>query len=734
MRWLAGEPRVCGYSYFKIEHQGGAAMKFTNGFWLLRSGVSLFSAVQIQKVETTATSVRILFATRKVEHRGQTLNSGLVTVELSSPAPSVIGLKFWHHSGGKPVIGFDLNKSALPISVHEVDDLLSVSAGDARVEFNTKDFVVNWFYEDQLKTTQSARGLFYAEDNGDSHIAARMGLSVGELVYGLGERFGMFIKNGQSVEVFNEDGGTQSEQAYKNIPFYLSNRNYGIFVNHSGRISFEIGSETVNQVQFSTLGQELEFFFIPGEDSKQVLSRYTDLTGKPSLPPGWSFGLWLSTSFVTDYDEASVTKFIDEMEKRDIPLSVFHFDCFWMREYQWCDFEWDPRVFPDPKGMLERLKARGLRVSLWINPYVGQASPLFDEAKSLGYLLKRADGSVWQWDLWQAGNAIIDFTNPAARVWYQSKLEPLIDMGVDCFKTDFGERIPLDAMYFDGTDPLEAHNLYTYWYNQCVFELLERKKPGEAIVFARSATAGSQKLPVHWGGDNTSSFDSMAETLRGGLSLGVSGFGFWSHDIGGFEGTPNPAVFKRWVAFGLLSSHSRLHGNESVRVPWSVDEESVDVTRHFVKLKSSLMPYLYSESVKCAEIGIPLLRPMFMECPEDRSSWYADRQYMLGEKIMVAPVMSESGEVEFYLPHGDWVNFHTKEIVAGGRWLTEQHDFLSLPIYVKAGSLIALGSKEGAFDVDYTKNVELVAFGEIVSGSQTVVYSPQQPTGVVFKY
>ena len=373
------------------------------------------------------------------------------------------------------------------------------------------------------------------------------------------------------------------------------------------------------------------------------------------------------------------------MEKREIPLDVFHFDCFWMREYQWCDFEWDPRTFPEPAAMLARLKAKGLKISLWINPYIGQASPLFAEGKAGGYFLKRPDGSVWQWDLWQAGNAIVDFTNPAAREWFKSKLRPLLEMGVDCFKTDFGERIPSDVTYFNGADPIQMHNLYTQLYNATVWELLQEVKGADAILFARCATAGGQKMPVHWGGDNTSSFESMAESLRGGLSLSLSGFGYWSHDIGGFEGNPDPAVFKRWLAFGLLSSHSRLHGNESVRVPWSIDEEAVDVTRTFVNLKKKLHPYLVKTMQEVTAKGLPMMRPMLLEFPEDPTAWFLDQQYMLGPDLLVAPVFTASGEVTFYLPLGQWRNYFTDEVIDGGRWLTEIHGFETLPLYSRIG-------------------------------------------------
>ncbi len=265
-----------------------------------------------------------------------------------------------------------------------------------------------------------------------------------------------------------------------------------------------------------------------------------------------------------------------------------------MREFSWCDFKWDTRCFPDPESMLLRLRARGLHICVWINPYIAQRSPLFEEGVREGFLLRRADGSTWQTDQWQPGMGIVDFTNPAACDWYTSKLRRLMEMGVDCFKTDFGERIPTDVVYHDGSDPLKMHNYFCFLYNRTVFEALKQARgEGEAVVFARSATSGGQQFPVHWGGDCTATFESMAESLRGGLSLGLSGFGFWSHDIGGFEQTANAEVYKRWCAFGLLSSHSRLHGSSSYRVPWVYDEEAVDVLRYFTRLKLSLMPYLF---------------------------------------------------------------------------------------------------------------------------------------------
>ena len=524
------------------------------------------------------------------------------------------------------------------------------------------------------------------EKSGKNYILTGLNLSVGELVYGLGERFTPMVKNGQVVDMWNEDGGTASEIAYKNIPFYYTSAGYGVFVNHPGAVSFEIGSEKVETVQFSVEDEELEFFIIYGPTPKEIIEKYTALTGRPALPPEWSFGLWLTTSFTTNYDEDTVTGFIEGFRQRQIPLQVFHFDCFWMKGFEWCNFLWDKDMFPDPEGMLRRYHERGLKICVWINPYIAQKSPLFREGMEAGYLLKKNSRKVWQWDLWQAGMALVDFTNPDACAWYQSKLKALLDMGVDCFKTDFGERVPTDVVWYDGSDPMKMHNYYTHLYNKCVFDLLVRERgEGEACLFARSATAGGQQFPVHWGGDSTSQYISMAETLRGGLSLMDSGFGFWSHDIGGFEDQGSADLYKRWVAFGLLSSHSRLHGSSSYRVPWNYDDEASDVLRFFVNLKQKLMPYIL-ELAKCAhEKGIPVLRPMHMEFPDDPACAYLDQQYMLGSRILVSPVFSEDGRQRFYLPEGKWVHLLSREPAEGGRWMEGRYDYFSLPLYVREG-------------------------------------------------
>lgn len=581
-----------------------------------------------------------------VRGRYDTLNLPTFNVDITTPAEGVIRVRAEHWQGAIEYPGFPLNADKPGNR-----DYVSVAAhgnGDGEVGVNGADVTLTtggltakvvkgspwnltFLGEDGKVLTKSegkslARFKLGAESNvtaqpvgefgvtmdgsardeSDVFIAIQLHLSVGEDVYGLGERFGAYVKNGQSVDIWNEDGGTASEQGYKDIPFYMTSNGYGVLVNNRGHVSFEIGSENT---------------------------------------------------------EATINSFIDGMAERDIPLAAFHYDCYWMREFHWCDFEWDKRFFGDIESTLKRLhEDKGLHICAWINPYIGQRGEMFKEGRDKGYLVRKPNGEVWQTDFWQAGMGLVDFTNPAAREWFKDKVKALLNQGVDAIKTDFGERIPRDVVWYDGSPKLSMHNWYTQLYNQAVFEAIEETYgKGNACLYARSATVGGQQQPVHWGGDCESTFNGMAQSLRAGLSLTSSGFGFWSHDIGGFEGAfPDPAVYKRWVAFGMLGSHSRLHGSTVYRVPWLFDEEdekngvalvpgqtAVDVVREFTKLKLELMPYVYQLGLQPHVNGTPVMRSMFVEFPDDPACRTLDRQYMFGPSMLVAPVFTYSGEVSY---------------------------------------------------------------------------------------
>lgn len=690
-------------------------MKFTDGYWLTRPQYQINSPQEVFDYKVDGKQLIAYAPYNKITTRNDELNLGMTTVKLSSPVEGVIGVKLVHFDQLTKGPSYELSDENPDVDIKTSDDEISLTSGPLTAKLPVrKDFKIEFEADGETVTKSEPKSEGEITDTGDKkhYMREKLSIDVDELIYGMGERFTPFVKNGQEVDIVQKDGGTGSEQAYKNIPFYLSSKGYGVFVNQPETVSFEVASEDVDKVQFSVEGQSIEYFVIYGPTPQEVLNRYTRLTGKITLPPAWSFGLWLSTSFTTDYSEKTVMGYINGMQERHIPLDVFHFDCFWQKGFEWCNFEWDPEMFPDPEGLIKKIHDKGVKVCVWINSYIGQKSPLFKEAAEKGYFIKRKDGNVWQWDLWQAGMGIVDFTNPEATKWYQSKLKALLDMGVDCFKTDFGERIPTeDAVYYDGSDPKRIHNYYTYLYNEAVFDLLkEEKGEDEAVLFARSATVGSQKFPVHWGGDNLSRYNSMADSLRGGLSFLTSGFGFWSHDIGGFEESATPDIYKRWTQFGLLSSHSRYHGSIEARVPWNYDDEAVDVTRKFVDFKLSIMPYLYTEAVHTAETGTPLMRPVFMEYLKDRNAYTLDKEYMLGSKLLVAPIFNDQGKANYYLPAGKWTNVLTEQyydVTDGGNWFSETYDHLNLPLLARENSILVRNEAAQHADYDYTKDVTI---------------------------
>ncbi len=705
-------------------------MKFTEGYWLRSERITASYASQGFYVEETESGMRAVLPERPIRGRGDAMNISTITLDFTAFGENNIQVTASHYEAYRSdEARTPLKKGKAGFSVHITEEEAAMECGAVTVRLDRSNGSYRFEAGGKAVTECGFRNLGYIRydkkpstmfpeenylsDRYQPYMVTELSLKPGERVYGFGEQFTSFTKNGQVVNIWNEDGGTSSQIAYKNIPFYMTNEGYGIYVDHTLPVSFEVASEKVEYVGFSVPGEVLRYHFIYGPTPKEVLMRYTDMTGKPALPPAWSFGLWLTTSFTTNYDEKTTSSFIDGMAQRDIPLRVFHFDCYWMKGLHWCDFEWDDSTFSDVAGMMKRYKGeKGLKICAWLNPYVAQGTAFFKEGVENGYFLMRRDGrGVKQTDHWQPGMAVVDFTNPAAKKWYQEKLRSLLEVGVDCFKSDFGERIPIDVTYYNGADPLSMHNHYAYLYNQAVFELLDEVKgEKEAVLFARSAAAGCQQFPVHWGGDCSATYPSMAETLRGGLSFAMSGFSFWSHDISGFEQTASPDIYKRWVQFGLLSSHSRLHGSTSYRVPWLFDEEACDVLRYFVNLKCRLMPYLYRQAVISHETGIPMMRPMVLEFADEPGMKDLDMQYMLGESVLVAPVFREDGKAEYYLPEGIWTHLLTGAGREGGRWCGDSYDYFSLPLFVRENTLLAIGGEERLPDYDYAEGVKLCLY------------------------
>ncbi len=716
-------------------------MKFTEGYWLKSERVIPSYASQGFRIDRIDNGMRVVTPERPILSRADALDQTVLTIEFTSYNKNDIQVRMRHFDAyDVHPARFELNSDPEEVTVEVSDNEAVMKAGDITVRVDRINFSYTFEADGRALTTCGSRNAGYMrvdkkistmlpEDNYLSadyrpYMMTELSVCPGEYVYGFGEQFTPFEKNGQVVNMWNEDGGTASQVAYKNIPFYMTNNGYGVFVDHTEPVSFEVTSEKVEYVGFSVPGEELRYHFIYGPSPKEIVGNYTALTGRPALPPAWTFGLWLTTSFKPLYDEETTGSFIDGMAERDIPLSVFHFDCYWMKALHWCDFVWDRDTFPDVKAMMERYhREKGIKICAWVNPYVAQGNEMFSYGVKNGYFLMRADGKgVKQVDNWQPGLAVIDFTNPGAAEWYKGKIRELLEAGVDCIKTDFGERIPTDVKYYNGADPKSMHNYYTYLYNKTVFSVIEEKRGrGEAVLFARSATAGSQKFPVHWGGDSSASYASMAESLRAGLSLAMSGFGFWSHDISGFERTATPDLYKRWAAFGLFSSHSRLHGSDTYRVPWLFDEESVDVVRFFTKLKCTLMPYIYGLAVNASRTGIPVMRPMIMEFPDDPACVGLDMQFMLGDRILVAPIFNERGEARFYVPEGKWTDYLSGKKYEGGRWYKGNYDYFSLPVLIKGGTVLPVGAVDSRPDYNYEEHLTLKVYDMEEGGEFTAV-------------
>ncbi|TXT10860.1 hypothetical protein VHUM_02365 [Vanrija humicola] len=733
-------------------------MKFTQGTrWLdPLAGIHWRAAVEVTEViKETDDELDFTAAVIHVADRKDTVSQPVIFVNISSPMEDVIKVRIDHHTGGedgRP--GFELfpdGKPAAPkTKVSRKGKDITFTSGSLSANLSTEESGFNLSFldatkrgKDQLLTEVGYKGIGFADvpyrytlnqESEKSRLSADPGalvrqngmgmeehrtdslvrymhnnflLNVNENIYGLGERFGSYVKNGQVVGMFNDDHATHSTMTYKNVPFYLSSRGFGVFMNHPEEVEYEVGHDNNSGVNVSVRGETIEYFIVGGGSPKAALLNYVAMVGRPALPPAWTFGLYLSTSFTTSYDQKTVTGFLQQMRDRDCPVRVLHLDCFWMKAYDWCSFEFDPDMFPDPKKYLADVKREfNVKVCAWINPYISQRSAIFKEGKEKGYFIKRANGTVWQWDWWQPGMALVDFTNPEAWKWYQGLVTRLIETGVDTVKTDFGERCPhKDAVFFDGSDARKMHNYYSVLYNKCTFEAVEAALgKDEAAVWARSASAGGQRFPVHWGGDPQSTWQGMAESLRGGLSLAMSGFAFHSHDIGGFidsRGPPSNELFARWCAFGMFSTHSRMHGCGTYRVPWDYGEESVRVTSRLGHEKMRLMPYIYGQAVKAHKTGLPVLRSMFLEFPDDAMARYLDKQYMLGDSLLVAPVFGS--DAEYYIPEGRWTDYWTGEVIEGPKHVRkEDYPIDLIPLFVRPNSVLLLGPENiGVPDYDY---------------------------------
>ncbi len=560
-----------------------------------------------------------------------------------------------------------------------------------------------------------AFALAFVERNGKPHRTTfSLQAKADECFYGTGERFTKMDLSGKTFQLRNQDGqGVNNRRAYKNIPFYLSSENYGMFLHTTSFGKLSLADHSTRSAQVLVEEPMVDFFLISGDTPEEILFGYRQLTGFPTMPPLWSFGTWMSRMTYFSADE--VNEICDRMRTEDFPCDVIHLDTGWFETDWLCEWKFNDERFPNPNDFIRKLKNKGYRVSLWQLPYISYNAIQYKEADENEYISKSernisgsSNFSVQDF----AGT--IDFTYDKATEWYKDLLRNLLNMGVACIKTDFGEDIHLDAEYRN-MSPEKLHNLYPLLYQKAAYEVT-KEVTGDGIIWARAGWAGCQRYPLHWGGDSACSWDGLAGSLKGGLQLGLSGFGFWSHDVPGFHGVPNfmnsvlpDDIYVRWTQFGVFSSHLRYHGSHQ-REPWHYPNIA-PIIRKWLKLRYKLIPYILQQSEKTTKTGFPVLRALILHHPDDKTCRHIDDQYYFGDNMLVAPVMNSENVRDIYLPEGKWVHFFTKEVFEGNRWLKKVKVPLDeMPVFVKQGAAIPMYPEEVSCtdEMDMKKVIEAI--------------------------
>ena len=620
-------------------------------------------------------------------------------------APNIVRLHFGAGASTPSRLLVDDAPSTTEWKTGERDGGWSISTSALTLEIDRAPFRVR--LKDSVGTVRFAdepndrdiRGGFHHFPTGHARglrwLTAR--LKPDEALFGLGEHFGALDRRGQAFASWSVDAyGVRSDRAYKNVPLLVSSEGYGAFFDMTAPLYYDLGQASVAAWQATARADHLRAYLIVGDGIAPILRAYHRLTGAPAVPPDWSFGFWISRWGYRNRDE--VMTVARRMREERVPCDVIHVDPYWMRYHEGHhgDLEWDESAFPDPKGMIAELKALGFKLSLWESPYVPLDSDMRAEGERKGFLLMAKDGSGPALvHGFAKPSAAVDFTNPDAVEWFKAKNRRLLEMGVAVIKTDFAEDMPDDAAPHDGTPAEQLHNLYPLLYQRAVFEATQDVH-GYGLIWGRSGYAGSQRYPVHWGGDPGCTFDDMAASLRGALSWILSGAAFASFDMGGFFGIPvgtdppTPELYVRWSQMGLLFSHARAHGHRAPREPWAFGEPALSIFRRYAQLRYRLLPYLYAAARRAPQ-GVPLARPLVYDHPSDRTTWHVDDEYLLGPDLLVAPMFEPRGRRDIYLPSGGWYDFWTDQRFDGARWITYDAELETLPLFVRAGAVIPMG-------------------------------------------
>lgn len=602
----------------------------------------------------------------------------------------------------------DLHIRKRPFNIYITD-----KSGKVIYSQNNEDKVINFAFE-------SLPFGFACNPHTKEHIAACSSrLEHDENYFGFGEQYSSVNKKLQEVDIFITDPlSVGTARTYLSLPFYMSSKGYGFYVNTHYRSKFFMGNRSNRACSVHIDSEEvLDIFLFYGPTYKEILRAYTMVTGRAPMVPKWSFGLWMSRcSYKTQEEVLSIAK---AMREHDIPCDVLNIDTDWFEKPWACDWKFGKKTFPDPKGMMDQLMKMGIKISVWQKPYITtEHMPEMTEwMREKGWLPINNHGEIAR------ANPVFDISNPDAREWYKEQLRELFRLGVKVIKTDMGEGVPLEADYckYNGK---EMRNIYAYLYNKAAYEATIECE-GEGLLWARSGYAGSQKFPIHWAGDPFTDFDGLRYSIRSGLSMGLSGFTFWSHDIGGFLGRPTPEVYIRWAQAGMFCSHSRAHGAGNSREPWTFGEETEKIFRKFAKLRYALIPYIYSTACECSKEGLPMVRHLALDFQEDRWSVHIEDEWMFGDAFLVAPILDSSCKREVYLPSGRWYDFWTEEVLEGGRWINCKAPLATMPLFVREGSIVPFWPERDYIEGTGDEEVTLKIYGK-KSGSTRFAYNNGQ--------
>ncbi|TFG25059.1 MAG: glycoside hydrolase family 31 protein [Promethearchaeota archaeon] len=577
-------------------------------------------------------------------------------------------------------------------------------------------------------------GFCYSKKDNSPIGVEKFDLHPHEAIYGFGEQFTRLNKVGQTIDLIMKEAlGTTTPRSYKNTPFFVSTKGYGVFFNHSCPMTVWVGSMSATDVQVAVEDDFLDYYVILG-NIKEILSQYTDITGKGVVPPKWTFGYWQSK---ISYKSAEETlKIAKKLRENEIPCDVIHLDTHWFKKDWYCDLELDKQRFPDPKKFFEELTKMGFKVSLWQLPYIPEGSKYYEELKSVGGFVKTKEGEIYDTGIcmvqgFKGVSACIDFTNPNAVEVYQKWIGKLLKLGAKVIKTDFGESAPLDGVYYNGTPGHRMHNLYPLLYNKAACQIT-KEMTGGICMWSRSAWAGNQRYPVHWGGDSSANWTNMIPQLEGGLSFGLSGYQFWSQDIGGFAGLTFGKLLIRWMQLGLFHSHSRIHGMGK-RELYRFRPNIMRICRDYIQLRYQLLPYIYGSAFDCVEKSLPMTRALVIEFQDDPNVWNISNEFMFGDNLLVAPITDDTNTREIYFPKGVWTDWWNGERIKGEKWINVEVDIETLPLYIREGGIIPIGPVMNYIDEIETDEIEL-RIGKFEGDGKSTFMVPVKDDRIMVEY